>query len=191
MSEKYKEVSIRREDVLLAKDKGYETFAQLIKSTSNSGDLVFILENTGSIPPSFGRDCFVELLKHDNKDVRLWAVKNLGKFKSKDLIDLFKNIVDKDPNTTVKREAVSSIGRLRSEDTIPVLLSILINKDPKIVCQAIRGLLVFKGNPLVDKNLKKLINHENEMVISAIKKEYYFEDEQKRQYYNTLILIHS
>lgn len=180
MSEKNKEVSIRREDVLLAKDKGYETFAQLIKSISNSGDLVFILENTGSIPPSFGRDCFVELLKHDNKDVRLWAVKNLGKFKSKDLIDLFKNIVDKDPNTTVKREAVSSIGRLRSEDTIPVLLSILKNKDPKIVCQAIRGLLVFKGNPLVDKNLKKLINHENEMVISAIKKEYYFEDEQKK-----------
>lgn len=176
MTEKFKELSVSREDVLAAKEKGQDGLSQLIQSVHGSGDLVFILENLGSLPTTFGSNCFIDLLKHENKDVRLWAVKNLGKLKSVELLPYYKNIIDSDPNTTVKREAVSSIGRMRTKATIPTLISILQNPDPKIVCQAIRGLLVFKGNTEVDTCLKSLISHENEMVVSVIRKEYYGEE---------------
>ena len=173
MTEKYREISVTRDEVIAAKQNGYESLAQLIKSVSNSGDLVFILENIGSLPPTYGRDCFIELLSHENKSVRFWAVKNLGKLKSLELLPRFSDIVENDDSTEVKREAVSSIGRMRTEETIPTLITVLGNADPKVVCQAIRGLLVFKGNETVDENLKKLINHENEMVVSVIRKEYF------------------
>lgn len=176
MTEKFKELSVSREDVLAAKEKGQDGLSQLIQSVHSSGDLVFILENLGSLPTTFGSRCFIDLLKHENKDVRLWAIKNLGKLKSVELLSYYKEIIDSDPNTTVKREAVSSIGRMRTEATIPTLISILQNTDPKIVCQAIRGLLVFKGNIEVDSHLKELINHENEMVVSVIRKEYFGEE---------------
>lgn len=173
MTEKFRELSVSREDVLAAKEKGQDGLSQLIHSVHSSGDLVFILETLGSLPASFGNECFIDLLQHENKDVRLWAVKNLGKLKSVELLPFYKDVIVSDPNTTVKREAVSSIGRMRKEATIPTLISILKNPDPKIVCQAIRGLLVFKGNVEVDTQLKQLINHENEMVVSVIKKEYF------------------
>ena len=176
MTEKYKELSVSRDDVLAAKEKGQDGISQLIQSVRSSGDLVFILENIGSLPTTFGSNCFIDLMKHENKDVRLWAVKNLGKLKSVELLPYYKDVIDSDPSTTVKREAVSSIGRMRSEATILTLISILQNPDPKIVCQAIRGLLVFKGNKEVDAHLKGLINHENEMVVSVIRKEYYGEE---------------
>lgn len=178
MKERYKEISVSRNDILAAKGKGHEGLARLLGTVSSSADLVFILENVGSIPQSFGSDCFVKLLSHENKDVRLWAVKNIGKLKSIDLLPILKEVVDKDPNTTVKREAVSSIGRMRSEETIPLLISILQNEDPKIICQAIRGLLVFKGKTEVDKKLKALIKHKNEMVVSVITKEYFCDNKQ-------------
>lgn len=173
MTEKFRELSVSREDVLAAKEKGQDGLSQLIHSVHSSGDLVFILETLGSLPATFGSECFIDLLQHENKDVRLWAVKNLGKLKSVELLPFYKDVIESDPNTTVKREAVSSIGRMRNEATIPTLISILQNPDPKIVCQAIRGLLVFKGNVEVDTQLKQLINHENEMVVSVIKKEYF------------------
>lgn len=173
MTEKFRELSVSREDVLAAKEKGQDGLSQLIHSVHSSGDLVFILETLGSLPVTFGSECFIDLLQHENKDVRLWAVKNLGKLKSVELLPFYKDVIESDPNTTVKREAVSSIGRMRNEATIPTLISILQNPDPKIVCQAIRGLLVFKGNVEVDTQLKQLINHENEMVVSVIKKEYF------------------
>ncbi|MBQ8454267.1 MAG: HEAT repeat domain-containing protein [Bacteroidaceae bacterium] len=180
MTESNKDSSVTRKDVLAAKGKGQDELARLIKSLRNSGELVFVLENIGSIPTSFGSDCFLELTKHENKDVRLWAVKNLGKLKSVDLLSCFMQIVNTDTSTSVKREAVSSIGRMRKAETIPSLLSILHDSDPKIVCQAIRGLLVFKGNEEVDSQLKELIHHENEMVVSVIKKEYFGNESARR-----------
>lgn len=173
MSDKFRELSVTREDIDKAKKSGYESLAQLIKSATNSGELTFILENIGSLPPNFSSECFLELLNHENRAVRLWAVKNLGKLKSAELLPRFKKIIEEDDSTDVRREAVSSIGRMRTDVAIPILISILNNNDPKIVCQAIRGLLVFKGRKDVDTSLKNLINHENEMVVSAIQKEYF------------------
>jgi len=69
--EKYRELSVTRDEVLKAKEQGIESLSQLIKSRKNSGDLLFILENIGSLSHDFGGDCFVELLNHENKEVRL------------------------------------------------------------------------------------------------------------------------
>ncbi len=173
MIKKVSSITITRADVLKAKAGGQEKIAQLINSVKASGELIFILKNIGNIPTTFGYDCFMELIDHENKDVRLWAIKNLGKLKNLVLLPVFIHVVETDLNTSVKREAVSSIGRIRKTEIIPSLISILKDKDPKIVCQAIRGLLVFKGTTIVDEELKKLIKHENEMVSSVIKKEYY------------------
>ncbi len=51
--------------------------------------------------------------------------------------------------------------------------------DPKIVCQAIRALLVFEKDIDVQEHLKPLINHTNEMVRNVIYKEYFARDNQK------------
>ncbi len=181
MTEKHWGVSLTRDAVLLAKQQGYEAIIQLIKSAQSNADLVFILENLGSLPSTFGNDCFIELLKQENKDVRLWAIKNLGKLKDINLIPIYTETITNDESTEVKREAVSSLGRLRNKVSIPILIDILQNSDPKIVCQAIRGLLVFKGNTVVDEKLKQLINHKNEMVVSVIQKEYFANNESKKK----------
>ncbi len=173
MTEKHWGVSITRDAISLAKRQGNEAIMLLIKSAQNSADLVFILENLGSLPATFGSNCFIELINHENKDVRLWAIKNMGKLKDPNLLSTYVEVISNDESTEVKREAVSSIGRLRNAIAIPILMDILQNSDPKIVCQAIRGLLVFKGNEIVDQKLKDLIKHKNEMIVSVIQKEYF------------------
>jgi len=44
------------------------------------------------------------------------------------------------------------------------LFEILQDEDPKVVCQAIRVLLVYDDDILVERKLKLLLNHENEKV---------------------------
>jgi DNA modification methylase len=85
----------------------------------------------------------------------------------------FNKIATDDSDTNVRREAVSAIGRLRKPNSKEILFNKLEDSDPKVVCQAIRGLLVFKGEPEVDEQLRHLINHQNEMVQQVIRKEYF------------------
>lgn len=143
------------------------------ENISNVGNLSFILENIGHIQKDFNYSWLLELLDYDNETIRVLVLKNLGKVKSTDLIQVFYNVVNSDKSTLVKREAVSALGRLRNEQTKDILIKLLQNEDPKIVCQAIRGLLVFKGEKEIDDALKSLIDHENEMVKAVIKKEYF------------------
>ena len=67
-------------------------------------------------------------------------------------------------------EAVSAIARLRNGETIPFLFQFLTDKDPKIILQAIRGLLVFKNNDIVKKSLIKLADHPNGIIQLVIRK---------------------
>ena len=62
---------------------------------------------------------------------------------------------------------------MRNKKSIPLMIELLSDSDPKIICQAIRGLLVFKGDVIVDSTLKEFVNHENEMVRTVIYKEYF------------------
>lgn len=137
------------------------------------------LEHLGKLPKDFDGESLFPLLTYPNENVRVLAVKTIGKLQSLSYLPILINVVRQDRSTLVKREAVSSIGRMRTPETIDQMIGILDDNDPKVVCQAIRGLLVFKGNTKVDTALKKLINHENEMVSSVIHKEYFAEKQNK------------
>lgn len=145
---------------------------QDINNLSTVSDIVDYLEHLGRLPKNFDVSPILPFLEHQNEKIRTLAVKTVGKLKSVDYLDRLYDIALHDQSTMVKREAVSSIGRLRNEIAIDKLIKILANNDPKIVCQAIRGLLVFKGNRKVDKALLRLMSHENEIVVNIINKEY-------------------
>ncbi|MEI7812571.1 MAG: DNA methyltransferase [Ignavibacteria bacterium] len=155
---------------------GNGSFEILINNNnSNSGNLVFILENLGRLPDNFNGDTLVDLTKSKFSQVRELAVKNIGKLSDDKYIDILENIAKSDTDTGVRREAVSAIGRMRNISNCTILISFLDDHDPKIVCQAIRGLLIFKGEENVDNSLSKLIQHENEIIRTIISKEYFSE----------------
>ncbi|MBK9479521.1 MAG: HEAT repeat domain-containing protein [Bacteroidetes bacterium] len=161
------------------KSNGNGAIGHLVKDYKDSGNLTFILENLGQLPKDFDGSFLPELLTHKNPSVRLWTVKTFGKLDKEEYLTTLKETALNDSDTTVRREAVSSIGRMRSKKGQDILFEILKDKDPKIISQAIRGLLVFKGEPVVDEQLKALINHENEMVRTVIYKEYFSEVKDK------------
>lgn len=170
---------LTKEYITELKKNGNEELAKLIKNQKDVGTINFILENLGHLPANFESDFLYELLEHSHAQVRLNAVKNIGKLNGKTditkLTKLFKNEAD----TSVRREIISSIGRQRKADNKPILFAVLEDEDPKIVCQAIRGLLVFEKEKDVEEHLRPLINHPNEMVRTVIYKEYYSKENQK------------
>ena len=149
-------------------------FPCLIEQNQNNvANIIFILENLGALSPHFQTDWVESLLTHKNEQVRLWAVKTLGKVQNENLLPILNQTACFDESTIVKREAVSSIGRMRSLNAQTILIERLGDNDPKIICQAIRGLLPFKGQSQIDDALCNLVNHENEMVRNIIYKEYF------------------
>ena len=145
----------------------------LYESNANSLALISILKNMGHLPVSFDYNIFIDLTNHKVEDVRYWAIKNIGKSKSDRYYDLFVSRLKADESTIVKREIISSIGRMKSRSAIPLLIDVLKDEDPKIVSQAVRALLCFKGESETDDALMPLINHENEMIRTVIYKEYF------------------
>ena len=139
----------------------------------NNAFFVKKLEDLGRLPEGFDGDWLLELLSSKSSSVRLLAVKNLGKIRNGDFLTHLTEIAENDPDTNVRREAVSAIGRMRKPDIKEILFEKLNDADPKVICQAIRGLLVFKGEIDVDEKLSELIKHENEMVQQVIQKEYF------------------
>jgi len=156
----------------LKKDRN-GAIGNLIRKYQDSGSLTFILENLGQLPPNFDGSFLPDLLTHKSTSVRLWTIKTIGKLKSEKYLSILKNMAINDSDTNVRREAVSSIGRMRTKNGQSILIDILRVDDPKIVCQAIRGLLIFKGADHIDDSLKPLVNHPNEMVRTVIYKEYF------------------
>jgi len=142
------------------------------------GGLIDNLKHLGKLPDNYNAEPLYELLKHFNSEVRLYAVKNLGKLNLKLNTEILYQLYQIETDTAVKREIVSSIGRQRLIKNKPLLLLFLNDTDPKIVCQAIRGLLVFEYDNEVKEKLQPLINHPNEMVRTVIYKEYFFQDRQ-------------
>lgn len=156
--------------------------AKLIRKQKDNQTIIFILENLGHLPKNFDGSWLIEFLDNQNSKIRFWTIKNIGKLKDTSFLPVLSDFIKKEKDTAVRREIVSSIGRMRNPKSKITLLSTLNDKDPKIVCQAIRGLLVFKDDKEVDENLKKLINHENEIVKSVVQKEYFETKEIKKSY---------
>ncbi|MDX2044049.1 MAG: DNA methyltransferase [Acidobacteriota bacterium] len=145
---------------------------QFISQKKDGKDLVEVLENLGFLPDEFDVNVFLPFLKHQNDQVRFWAVKNMGKVATEDWLRKLYEVVQEDESSMVRREAVSSMGRLRSPRAITLLTRVLEDDDPKVVLQAIRGLLVFRNYPTVRKALKQISDHPNEMVQSVIRREF-------------------
>ena len=162
---------VSKEKIETLKQNDLQQLYQLLQSGDENGSLLFLLENLGHLPNEFDKTVLLRFLTHPHDKVRLGAIKNLGKLSDPALLDPFFQIALEDENSMVRREAVSSIGRLRSTQAIPVLLHFLNEADPKIVLQAIRGLLVFRENSLVTTALNKLANHPNEMIKTVIAQE--------------------
>ncbi|MDI6788318.1 MAG: DNA methyltransferase [Planctomycetota bacterium] len=155
------------------KNSSPEIFSQALANLKNNGRLLSFLENLGYLPKGFDGTSLIQLLGNENASVRLWIVKNLGKLEDVKYLSALSKVVREDANSMVRREAISSIGRMRNISATSVLIGSLDDKDPKIVSQAIRGLLVFKHDKTIQNRLKQLINHPNEMVQTVIRKEFF------------------
>lgn len=136
----------------------------------NDGTIVYVLEKLGRLENGNSREPLLNLLNNSNENIRSLAIKNLAKMSDVSLLPTFIKYASLDESTEVRRESVSAIGRLRNEKAIPILIKLLEDKDPKVVMQAIRGLLVFFNRDEVKQELKKLINHPNELIKEVINK---------------------
>ncbi|MBD3342058.1 MAG: restriction endonuclease subunit M [Candidatus Lokiarchaeota archaeon] len=163
---------LTKNDIAKIKNGENGELLKLLNPNRDSFSLIFILDNLGRLPRDLDGQFFVPLTKHKNDKVRLLAVKNIGKLSSEKYLEVLDEISANDENTMIRREAISSIGRMRSRRTIPTLKKKLKDPDPKVVLQAIRGLLVFKGIPEVSEALYELKEHPNELIQSVIEKEF-------------------
>lgn len=142
-----------------------------ISINSPDREILKYLKKLGRLSSDFDGDKFIPFLKHKNSEVRLLAIKNLGKLKNIKYLDIAKSVWQDDDDSMVRREAVSTIGRMKCEEIVPVLLEVLEDDDPKVVLQGIRGLLPFKKTDEVNGAFKKIANHPNEVVQQVIRME--------------------
>ena len=171
---------ITKEYITELKRFGSDAIAKLVTTQKDVGSINFILENLGQLPNNFNADFLYVLLEHAHAQVRLNAVKNIGKLNGKSDIKSLYSLYQNETDTGVRREIVSSIGRQRKCENKPLLYSFLEDTDPKIICQAIRGLLVFENDKDVEEHLRPLVNHENEMVRTVIYKEYFAKEKSNK-----------
>ena len=172
---------LTKEYITELKNNGNGDLGYLVEKQHDIGTISFILENLGVLPKKFNGDFLVDLLKHEHHQVRLLAVKNIGKINNENYLVSLSQMFDNELNTSVRREIISSIGRMRNPNNKAFLYKILQDEDPKIVCQAIRALLVFEKDKEVIEKLKPLVNHPNEMVRTVIYKEFFADLENKEK----------
>lgn len=139
-------------------------FARVLAANTPEQTLLFTLENLGRLPRGFDGEVFLPLFAHPNPKIRCLAVKNVGKLKDEAFLEALSAFARAEKNTLARREAVSAIGRLKSEKAIPVLRHFLTDTAPKIILQAVRGLLCFKKHPEVLRCLTPLREHPNELL---------------------------
>lgn len=139
-------------------------FKDALAPTREEAALLFMLDNLGKLPAGFNGDLFIPLLTHVNPKIRMLAAKNIGKLKDEKFLTELSQFASIEKNTFTRREAISAIGRMRSEKAIPILTQYLADADPKVVLQALRGLLYFKEKPEVQTALDSLHEHPNELI---------------------------
>ncbi len=144
-------------------------------------EIVETLEQIGRLPTNTDPHLFLPLAEHPAEEVRLLAAKNLAKLENRALLDPLVRLAHQEPSTLVRRELVSAIGRLRHPDIIPHLLKFLSDEDPKVILQAIRGLLLFRENPEVREHLEKLRNHPNELIRKALDQTFHKQSEYSKE----------
>ncbi|MFQ3536575.1 MAG: DNA methyltransferase [Aggregatilineales bacterium] len=160
---------LTKEQIEALKHSDPEQLQQLISAAKSVQQLLNLLENLGRLPAGFKSDAFVPLVSHTASQVRYWAVKSIGKTRDTSLLGCLAEVARHDPDSNVRREAISAIGRMRSPEAVPLLIEQLDERDPKVLLQVVRALLVFKGQPRVRSALSRLREHPNELIQGAIK----------------------
>lgn len=131
------------------------------------------LKSFGKLEKDFSEiEILIQNISNKNEEIRYLAVTNLAKLGDIKFLKIYKKLIRSEESSRVRREIASAIGRIRSEKCIPFLLELLKDKDPNIILQSIRGLLVFKDNKDVLSKIKKLKNHKNEIIRKVIKTEF-------------------
>lgn len=162
-----------KEYITELKNRGNGDLGNFIEKQKDNKSIVFILENLGHLPQNFDGSFLIPLLNHSYSKIRLLAAKNIAKLTSFNNTSVLLNTYKNETDTGVRREIVSAIGRMRNPNNKKLLINLLEDNDPKVVSQAIRGLLVFENDNEVIEKLKPLINHPNEMVRAAIYREFF------------------
>ena len=134
----------------------HKTEPEFINSDLSDKNLISTLEDLGYLPNGFQGGFLFNLLKHKNPKVRFLAAKNIAQLNQTKSLEPLWNAFKSETDTTTRREIVSAIGRLRKPQNKPYLFEILQDEDSKVVCQAIRGLLVYDDDVLVER---KFISH--------------------------------
>jgi len=129
------------------------------------------LEQLGKLPADTDPGPLLELAHHPNPKVRTAAAKNLAKLENPTLLSFLVECALKENNTLARREFVAAIGRLRHPEAIPHLIAFSQDIDPKVVLQAIRGLLCFRQKAEVQDCLQQLRDHPNELIQKAVRAE--------------------
>jgi DNA modification methylase len=143
-----------------------------IRTAASAREIVFLLENLGQLPETFDGAVLLPLLRHESEQVRYWTVKNLGRTRDRSFIPQLAELARAEPDSTVRREAISAIGRMRAPEAVPLLIDLLSERDPKVLLQVIRALLVFRAQPEVQAALWRLRDHPNELIQSVIQREF-------------------
>ena len=150
-------------------------FVNLLKHITDA-EIIKNLSKMGRLGENYsGTKNLLRLLKNKNKNIRILVVTNLAKLSDESLLKIFKKQLYDEKISKIRRELTSAIGRIRSKKCIPCLKELLKDKDPNIILQAIRGLLVFKDHKDINQSLMKLKNHKNELVRNVINIELYEE----------------
>lgn len=137
----------------------------------NEGTITFVLEKLGKLKNDTLKEPLIKLYNKPNEKIRSLSIKNLAKLSNSALTNFFIKCINTDESTEVRREAVSAIGRMRDEKNIDILSDFLNDEDPKVVMQAIRGLLALSNKEKIKPILKPLLNHPNEVIQEVIHKE--------------------
>lgn len=137
----------------------------------NEGAITFVLEKLGKLENNILEEPLIKLYSKPNEKIRSLSIKNLAKLSNSSLTKFFIRCINTDESTEVRREAVSAIGRMRDEKNIDILSDFLNDEDPKVVMQAIRGLLALSDKEKIKPILRPLLNHPNEVIQEVIHKE--------------------
>ncbi len=152
-------------------------FRASLAPTNEDQHLLFTLKHLGKLPKGFDGQLLVPLLEHRNPKIRCLAIKNVGKLKDERYLKKLVEFAKNEKDTFARREAVSAIGRLKSENAIPILTQFIADTDPKVVMQALRGLLYFKEHHDVKTTLTTLSEHPNELIKEQINRELHSHDQ--------------
>jgi HEAT repeat protein len=145
-------------------------FERALDESRGVKSLLQTLEQLGRLPADFDATPLMRLARHPHDEVRTAAVKALARLENLALLPFYRERLAQEQATLVRRELASAIGRLRAPEAIPTLVELLHDPDPKVVLQAIRGLLCFDGLAAVQDALRELATHPNELVRHAVQR---------------------